>query len=222
VVPVSVATAAGVLLVLAADLTAWAVFPDLRMSGYGLAASLGVVAGVVAGGSLLAVGAGFLLRSTAGALAFVFLSLLVLPFVLPLFDVEWLASAASYLPGAAATFLLIGAEPVGDTLTTASATAVLAGWAGAALLAGGCPSSPGTAADGAGRAWAGRAGARSARPGGPVTLAAPAYVAARGRPRLPHLRRPPASSWSPCTSSACRPGFPRRCRCGGSGFNTSR
>lgn len=138
VVPTAVAIAAGVVLVLAADLTAWAIFPGLRMSGGGLAASLGLVAGVLTAGSLIAVGAGLLLRSTAGALALVFLTLLVLPFLLPVFGVAWLTSAASYLPGAAATFLLLlEVEPLTETLSAASATAILAGWAAAALLAGG-------------------------------------------------------------------------------------
>ena len=136
VVPPAVVTAAGVALVLAADLTAWAIFPDLRMSATGLMRSLGVVAGVLLAGSLIGVGAGLLLRSTAGALAVVFLSMLVLPFILPLFSVGWLVTATSYLPGAAAVFLLIGESPAQDVLTTASATAILVAWAAGALLAG--------------------------------------------------------------------------------------
>lgn len=137
VVPVSVATVAGVVLVLGADLTAWAIFPELELSVPGVAGSLAVAAGVLAAGGLLAVGAGLLLRSTAGALAVVFLSLLVLPFVLPQFGVQWMSTVATYLPGGAAMFLLIGVEPPGATHTTATAAALLTAWASGALLAGG-------------------------------------------------------------------------------------
>jgi hypothetical protein len=133
VVPVLVATAVGVLLVLAADLVAWALAPELELTARGLVGSLATVAGVLVAGTLLAVGLGFLLRSTAGALASVFLLMLVLPLVLPAFGVAWLETVGTHLPGGAAVFLL-GEELAG--LTTVSATVVLVLWALAATVAG--------------------------------------------------------------------------------------
>ncbi|GAB3365553.1 hypothetical protein [Modestobacter lapidis] len=130
--PVAVATAAGVLLALAADLAAWAAQPRMELSFPALAGSLGSIAIVLLAGGLLAVGAGLLLRSTAGALAAVFLVQLVLPFLLPAFGVGWMSALSLLLPGSAATFLLLG-EP---DMTTASAAAVLAVWSGGALAAG--------------------------------------------------------------------------------------
>jgi hypothetical protein len=132
-VPVAAAAAAGVLLTLIADLTAWAIArPVLELSGVDLAGSLGWAAFVLATGSALAVGTGFFLRSTAGALATVFLLQLVLPLMLPAFGVQWMADLAELLPGSGATYLMLE-EP---DLTTPSAVAVLCVWAGAALTAG--------------------------------------------------------------------------------------
>jgi len=131
-VPVAVATVAGVLLVLAADLAAWTVRPDLTMTVPGMAASLGMAALVLAAGGILAVGAGLLLRSTAGALATVFLLLLVLPFLLPAFGVDWMSALGRLLPGSGATHLLLG-EP---DMASWSAVTVLLGWTGAVGTAG--------------------------------------------------------------------------------------
>ena len=82
-VAVSVATTAAVLLALTAALTALLTSRsvlDLPADGAGV---LGTVALVVAGGAALGVGLGFLLRSTAGVLVAVFLTMLVLPLMLP-------------------------------------------------------------------------------------------------------------------------------------------
>lgn len=127
------AVLAGVLLVLAADVVAWAIAPVLELEARGLAGSLVGVAGVLAAGSLIAAGLGFLLRSTAGALATVFLLMLVLPLVLPAFGIGWLDTVATHLPGGAAVFLL-GEEVQG--LTRTSAAVVLAAWAAVATAAG--------------------------------------------------------------------------------------
>jgi ABC-2 type transport system permease protein len=88
---------------------------------------------VLLAGSLLAVGAGLLLRSTAGALATVFMLQLVLPFLLPAFGVAWMAELGELLPGSGATWTLLG-EP---EMTAAQATTLLVGWSAAALAAGG-------------------------------------------------------------------------------------
>jgi hypothetical protein len=131
-VPVAVATVAGLLLALVADVAAWFI-ADLSLSPAEVVDSLARVAAVLVAGSVLAVGAGLLLRSTAGALATVFLLQLVLPFLLPAFGVQWMADLGELLPGSGAFRTLIG-EP---DMTAAQATALLVGWSGLALAAGG-------------------------------------------------------------------------------------
>jgi len=132
-VPVVVATVAGVLLALVADVAARLIAPDLALTFAGTADSLGRIAAVLVAGGVLAVGAGLLLRSTAGALATVFLLQLVLPAMLPGFGVEWMADLGKLLPGSGAIWTLLG-EP---HMTAAAATALLVGWSGVALVAGG-------------------------------------------------------------------------------------
>lgn len=133
IVPVAAATLVGTLLTLIADVVAWAIFPSLELSLPGLAGSLATVAGVLAAGSLIAVGVALLLRSTAAALAFVFMVLLVLPAVLPGFGVEWMKTVAELLPGSGAAFFLVDAPPI----TTGAAVALLAAWAAGATAIGG-------------------------------------------------------------------------------------
>ena len=132
-VPVAVATVSGVLLALVADLAAWLIAPELELTLPGLADSLGRIAAVLATGAVLAVGVGLLLRSTAGALAGIFMLQLVLPLLLPAFGVEWMADLGMLLPGSGATSTLLG-EP---DMPAVAAAALLVGWAGAALAAGG-------------------------------------------------------------------------------------
>lgn len=132
-VPVLLATVAGVLLALVADVTAWLIDPRLTMSANGLADSLGRIALVLVAGGVLAVGVALLLRSTAGALATVFLLQLVLPAMLPSFGVQWMADLGELLPGSGAVWMLLG-EP---HMSATRATALLAGWSAAALAAGG-------------------------------------------------------------------------------------
>jgi ABC-2 type transport system permease protein len=132
-VPVVVATAAGVLLTLVADVCARLIRPEMPLGLAELTDSLDRVAAILVAGSVLAVGVGLLLRSTAGALATVFLLQLVLPFLLPAFGVQWMADLGELLPGSGAIWTLIG-EP---EMSTAQATTLLVGWAAAALVAGG-------------------------------------------------------------------------------------
>ena len=131
-VPVVVATVAGVLLALVADVAAWLI-ADLTLAPADVADSLSRIAAVLVAGGVLAVGVGLLLRSTAGALATVFLLQLVLPFLLPAFGVQWMADLGELLPGSGAIWTLLG-EP---DMTAGQATALLVGWAGVALAAGG-------------------------------------------------------------------------------------
>ena len=131
-VPVLAAAVAGVLLALVADVSAWLI-ADLSFSFGDVADSLGRIAAVLVAGGVLAIGVGLFLRSTAGALAAVFLLQLVLPFLLPAFGVQWMADLGELLPGSGAIWTLLG-EP---EMTAGQATALLVGWSGAALVAGG-------------------------------------------------------------------------------------
>jgi ABC-2 type transport system permease protein len=133
-VAVAATTVLGVLLALASAVAAFvAARPALDLPWDEGLEALGTVALVVAGGTTLAVGLGFLLRNTAGALVSVFLLMLVLPFLLPVFGYAWLSAVAEVLPGSAAAFLLIGEVP---GMSTASSVTVLLLWAGGALLLG--------------------------------------------------------------------------------------
>jgi hypothetical protein len=131
-VPVVVATAAAVLLALAATTVAWALVPELDMR-WGGADALGMVGLVVGAGSLLSVGLGFLFRSTAGGLVTVFLLMLVLPILLPQFGYDWMLEVAQALPGYAGFALLVG-EDMGISTTTA--VSVLSAWAVGAMALG--------------------------------------------------------------------------------------
>ncbi|UOY01902.1 hypothetical protein [Blastococcus sp. PRF04-17] len=132
-VPVVVATVAGVVLALVADLAAVLIEPDLTLTAADLADSLGGIAAVLLAGGALAVGAGLVLRSTAAALAAVFLLQLVLPALLPEFGAQWLAEVAEWLPGSGAIWTLLG-EP---EMSAAQAATLLVGWAAVALGLGG-------------------------------------------------------------------------------------
>jgi ABC-2 type transport system permease protein len=131
-VPVLDAAGAGVLLALVADVAAWLIDPRLTLTAGDTADSLGRIAAVLVAGGVLAVGVALLLRSTAGALATVFLLQLVLPAMLPSFGVQWMADLGELLPGSAAIWTLLG-EP---HMSTTQATALLVGWSGVALAAG--------------------------------------------------------------------------------------
>jgi hypothetical protein len=132
-VAVTVATTAALLIALTAVLAALAASGGTLQLPVEGADVLATVALVVAGGALLSVGLGFLLRSTAGVLVSVFLLMLVLPIMLPNLPVEWGSDVAQRLPGSGAAYLLIGEV---DGMTTTSSVTVLLGWAGAAMLLG--------------------------------------------------------------------------------------
>jgi hypothetical protein len=134
VVPVATATGIGVLSGLAAALAGYgAARPHLTLPlGEGLDV-LGTVALVFAAGTTIAVGLGFLLRTTAGALVTVFLIMLLLPLFLPQFGYQWMADVAQVLPGTGAAYLLLGEVP---GMTTTSSVVVLLSWAAGTLLLG--------------------------------------------------------------------------------------
>jgi hypothetical protein len=135
VVTVVVATVAGMVLAVGSSIgtrtTAGSALELGLTDGHALE-MLGRVGFVLLCGTTLAVGLGFLLRSTAGALIAVFLLILVLPLLLPLFS-DWLAEVAQRLPGSGAIFLLTEGP---DTMTTTSSVVVLAAWAVGVLALG--------------------------------------------------------------------------------------
>ncbi|MFI7575411.1 hypothetical protein [Micromonospora sp. NPDC049497] len=134
IVTAAAATSFGVLLGLASALAAFAAArPGLSLPLDEGLEVLGTVAFVFAAGTLLAVGLGFLLRNTAGALVTVFLLMLVLPVLLPQFGYEWMSELARILPGTGAAFLLLGEVP---RMTTVSSVTVLLLWAAGTLLLG--------------------------------------------------------------------------------------
>ncbi len=133
IVAVAVATTLGVLLGSGSAVAAFAAAPGLGLPGDAGLDVLGTLAFVFAAGSALAVGLGFLLRNTAGALVTVFLLMLVLPLLLPQFGYEWMSALAEVLPGSGAAFLLLGEVP---GMTAVSSVTVVLGWAGGALLLG--------------------------------------------------------------------------------------
>jgi ABC-2 type transport system permease protein len=137
IVAVATATGVGVLVAAVSGVVAYVVArPVLSLPLAGGADVLGTVAGVFAGSAALAVGLGFLVRSTAAVLVSAFLLLLVLPGLLPQLGYSWLTDIADWLPGTNALFLLTG-EPVGRGLSPTSAALTMLAWAGAALTLGG-------------------------------------------------------------------------------------
>jgi ABC-2 type transport system permease protein len=133
-VAVATATALGVLAALAAALAAFAAaHPGLALPADEGLEAIGTVAFVLATGSALAVGLGFLLRHTAGVLVTVFLAMLVLPLLLPQFGYAWTSAVAGILPGSGAAYLLLDGVP---GMTETSSVVTLLAWAGGALLLG--------------------------------------------------------------------------------------
>ena len=130
------ATVAGVLVATTACLAAYtAASPVLELPYEEGVDAIGTVAVVLAGGTLLSVGLGLVLRSTAGVLVSVFLLMLVLPGLLPQLGYDWLTDLSDGLPGTAAIFLLTE-EPTGRGSTDSSAVLTLGAWAAGALALG--------------------------------------------------------------------------------------
>jgi hypothetical protein len=134
VVTIATATGAGLLLAVGASLACYTTAQSaLVLPADEAVDMLATVAFVYTTGTALAMGLGFLLRNTAGALISVFLLVLVLPLLLPVFG-EWMTEVAKLLPGSGVTFLLLG-EPQGRMTQTSSVVVMLA-WAVGTLLLG--------------------------------------------------------------------------------------
>jgi ABC-2 type transport system permease protein len=133
VVTVGTTTTLGVLLGLGSALAAFAAGQGLTLPVDEGLDTLGAVAFVFAAGTAVAVGLGFLLRNTAGALVTVFLLMLLLPMLLPQFGYEWMTELTQVLPGTGAAFLLLGRVP---GMTQTSSVTTLLVWAAGVLLLG--------------------------------------------------------------------------------------
>lgn len=134
-VPVTVVTTCAVVLSAATDLVAWSFLGQAAEVVPGdIARSLGRIALVVAFGSVLAVGLGLLLRSTAGTLTVIFLLMFALPVALGNTGVRWLVAISDSLPGRAIVSLLVvdEVELAANTIAT-----VMIAWTAAVVVAGG-------------------------------------------------------------------------------------
>ena len=135
VVPIAFTTACAVAVAAATDLVAWVfVGQAAEVVPSDIAASLGRIALVVAFGSVLSVGIGLFLRSTAGTLTAIFLLVIVLPIALGNTGVRVLVAISDSLPGRAIVSMLVVDQ--GELAASAIAT-VMTAWTAAAVLAGG-------------------------------------------------------------------------------------
>ncbi|MDT0341785.1 hypothetical protein [Streptomyces litchfieldiae] len=104
-----------------------------EFTGAEAAASALGTAGYLAALAALTTGVGTMLRSAAGTITGVIMLLLAVPDVLRLTGVDWLETAADFLPFAAGTVLMTqDTDPYG----AGPAVAVLLAWSLAALAAG--------------------------------------------------------------------------------------
>lgn len=123
VVAVLATTTVAVLLAGLADATAWLIIGSEAVVVTGdVLASIGAVAAAVATGTVVVVGVAYVLRSTAGTVTFAFLSLLVLPALLPEFG-RWARLVGEAMPGAATMSLF---EVFGEPLLDADRAAIQA------------------------------------------------------------------------------------------------
>jgi hypothetical protein len=126
-------TLLGLAIVVGASGAVRAIVPDagLPVDDTGLAG----LAFVFATSTLLAVGTGLVLRSTAGGLVTVIALVLVLPMLLAQMPYDWAVDLSARMPGAGAIFLIFG-EGLTDGLTAESSRITLGIWAVAAVVAG--------------------------------------------------------------------------------------
>ena len=134
-VPMAFTTACAVVAAAATNLVAWGLVGQAAEVVPGdIAASLGRIALVVAFGSVLTVGIGLLLRSTAGTLTAIFLLVLALPIALGNSGVRSLVAISDSLPGRAIVSMLVVDEV---ELTAGAIATVMIAWTAAVTLAGG-------------------------------------------------------------------------------------
>lgn len=133
-VPVAFVTACAVAISALTGFVAWVFLgSDAEVVIGDIAASLAVIALVVAFGGLLAVGLGFLLRNTPGTLIAIFLLMFVLVVTLGNSGVPWLVTISDYLPGRAVVSMLVVDE---EGLSEIMTAVVMVGWSATSLAAG--------------------------------------------------------------------------------------
>lgn len=134
-VPVVFAVACAVVVAAATDHVAWGFLGQAAEVVPGdIAASLGRIALVVAFGSVLTVGLGLLLRSTAGTLTVIFLLVFALPLALGKTAVRWLIAISDRLPGRAIVSMIVVDQV---ELAASTVATVMIMWTAAAVVAGG-------------------------------------------------------------------------------------
>lgn len=126
----------GLLLVAATATLLWGFAPQLTYFASADWSQVGGIALVFASATLLTVGTGFALRSTAGTLAVSFALILVLPLLLQVIPFDWVNRVIEVLPGSAALFFLLGEGPGDTQMTALSSIVVLVAWAVGATAAG--------------------------------------------------------------------------------------
>ena len=135
-VVVLTATVLATALVAGAGLAVRAFLPALDLDPADAVEVLGGLAVMFACASLMSVGLGFLLRSTAGTLVTVVALVLVLPMLFAQLGHAWSTEVSAHLPGSSALYLVFGEGPA-DDMTVVSARTTLAVWAVGAIAAGG-------------------------------------------------------------------------------------
>lgn len=135
-VPVLFVTACAVCASVATMLVARAFLgADADVVAGDIAASLAVIALVMAFGGLVTAGLGLVLRSTPGTLTAIFLLMFVLVVTLGNSGVPWLVTISDHLPGRAVVSLLV--IDGDDDLPSGTVAVVMAAWAATSLAAGG-------------------------------------------------------------------------------------
>lgn len=127
-VGVGFAAVGAVLVAATSGVVAWVLLgAQAEVVGAHWGTSLLAIAGVVAAFTLVTMGVGTVLRSSAGALTVAFMVQMVLPMLLPNLGVRWLALIGEHLPGYAMIALLdaFGMPPISAT----RAVVILVVWA---------------------------------------------------------------------------------------------
>lgn len=136
VVSVLTVMVAATLLALATDGVGALLLGSLAGADAGSIARSVTLVGVIVGfGASIALGLSFLLRSAAGVMTAMFLLMIVLPLLLPVFGIDALTTIAHHTPGKA-MFSLLDAFVDETALSSLRAWAVLGGWSLGSIAAG--------------------------------------------------------------------------------------
>lgn len=129
-------TAVGLVAVVGASTLIWVFAPQLGLPLDSGLSTLGDLAVVLGGGTLLGVGLGLLTRSTAAGLVAAIALILLGPLLIAQLPYAWASTVSAHLPGSGALFLIFGEGPR-DDMTALSARVTLLVWAAGSVAAGG-------------------------------------------------------------------------------------